>query len=132
MAAARAPKSLTRDDHARADHRAHRNQIAHREVGVVRRAQIADRGHAAFERALRVVLREEDRHGGPPPLPERACRRLPVPVVRHVRMQVDETRQARIAAQIDDLRAGRNVLRAGPDNDHAPRFDDHNGVDDCR
>ena len=48
-----------------------------------------------------------------------------------MRVQIDEARQTGVAAQIDDLRAGRNVLRAGPNANDAPRFDDNNGVDDC-
>ena len=62
------------------DHRAHRDEVAHREIGFVRRAEIADRRDAGLERAARVVLGEEHRDRRPAPLAERPRPGLAIPV----------------------------------------------------
>ena len=56
------------DEHSRADHGAAIDEITHRDIGVIRSAQIAHRGDPGFQRLAGIFLGEEDRHGGHPSL----------------------------------------------------------------
>ena len=114
------------------DHRPHRDQVAHREVGLARGAEIADRRDAGLERPTRVVLREKHGDGGPAPLAERARSGLPVPVIGDVRMEIDEARERRVAPEIDHLGACRHVAGAVRHADNPIAFDhDDRVVDDA-
>ena len=93
------------------DHRAHGDEIAHREVGLARRAEIADRRHAGLERPPRVVLREKDRDRRPAALAERPRSRLAIPVVGDVGVEIDQARERGVAAQVDGA-VGRLFLAA--------------------
>ena len=101
------------DEHARPDHRALVDRIAHGDVGVVRCAEIAHGRDAGLERLERIrrrghdyrILRARTRH-----------RRIRlVAPVRHVRVHVDHARDRGIAAQVDHARARWHGARAGAD-----------------
>ena len=104
------------DEHSRAEHGAAIDQIAHGDIGVVGCAQVAYGGDPGFERLAGVFLRQEDRHGGHPSLGLGPWTRAgaSVPVIRHMRMRVDETRDAGVAGQVDRFGAWRrgDVARA--------------------
>ena len=125
---ARRRDALPGDEHARADHRAHLNQVAHREVGLARRAEIAHGRHAGLERPARVVLREKHGDSRPAPLPERARARRAVPVVGHVGVRVDQPWDTGVSPKVDDLGALRQIARPARDADDAVALDDHHRV----
>ena len=121
----------SRDEHARSGHRAQVDQIAHREIHVVRRAEIAHGRDAGVERALRVVLRQVDGDRGKTPRSAARLRaRLAIPVVRHVRVEIDEAGDAGVAPKVDDLRARRHRGVAAADAGDAVVLDDDEGVGD--
>ena len=114
------------------DHGPHRDQVAHREIGLGRGAEIADGRDAGLERPPGVVLRKEDGDGRSSPLTERARSGLPVPVVRDVRVEIDEARKRRVAPEIDHLGACRHVAGAGRHAGNPIAFDhDDRVVDDA-
>ncbi len=114
-------EARARSDDARAHHRARSRQLAHGEVGICRRIEIAHRGHAGLERPPRVVLREVNRDRGQSPLPARTRARRAVPEVGDMRVQVDQSGQPGVAAEVHHRRAGRHV---------ASHFHDPRAVDD--
>ncbi|HEX2343579.1 MAG TPA: hypothetical protein VHI98_24125 [Vicinamibacterales bacterium] len=125
-----APEALSRHEHPRADHLSHRDEIPHSDVGITGRVQIPDRCDAAFERTPRVLLREKYGDSRMPSLSTWTRPWLAVPVVGDVRVDVDETRKARVAPEIDDPRALRQILRTASDAHDAAGFDDDDGIVD--
>ena len=122
---------ITCYEHPRPDHRFQIDQVAHREVHVGLRPEIARRRHARLERALRVVLRQVDGHRGKTPRSAAWLRaRLAIPVVRHVRVEIDEAGDAGVAPKVDDLRARRHRGVAAADAGDAVVLDDDEGVGD--
>jgi hypothetical protein len=104
------------DEHARPAHGAAVDQVAHGDVVEVRGSEVADRRHPARQRPAGVLLGEEDVHGG------QAVRLAQwrdlgggVVVVRHVGVGVDQSGDAREAAQVDHLGAPRRAGLAGLD-----------------
>ena len=101
--AARDLQAVAGDEHARSGHQAGVDQIAHGDVVVVARAQIADRGHAGLERLLRVVLREVDGGRAAPGLSDLAH----VQHVGHVSVDVDQAGDGCVFRHVDRLAGGR-------------------------
>ena len=123
MAAGGAERGAAGDD-ARAGQRAFVDRALQSEVDVVVRADIADGGEAGVERALGVDVR----CGG---LVDGAfAENILVEILRlagDVRVAVDETRQQRDVAEVDDLRAGGEIFHyigGGADGDDAVALDD--------
>jgi hypothetical protein len=123
-------ESLSRDEHPWADHRAHADQVAHRVVSVVRGTQVTNRRDSGFERSTGVLLREEDRDRRAAALAERSRTGLPVPVVGHVRVEIDQPGQAGEAPQVDGFCPGWHSSLASGDPHDPIAFDDDDGISD--
>ena len=136
-AAARGGEPLPGDEHARSDHPAHRNQIAHRVVDFVLRAKVANGGDAGLERAPRIVGGEHGRNSrGTARLAKRPRARRAVPVIRHVDVHVDHPGNDGEAPEIDHLCASRRCARADRNNSIVLDDDDRvrdrtGGCDGC-
>ena len=96
----RALQTVAGDEHPRSDPSGLVDRVAQRDVGVVRRAEIAHRRHARLERVQRVGSRELRRSA--PACARRLAPRIGarrrIPVVRHVRVHVDHARESPCSA----------------------------------
>ncbi len=121
---------VARDEHAGARHGAAVDQIAHGDVGVLEGSQVADRGDAALESLACVLLGEKHRDGrravrGLIPR-TRAC--LGIVVISKMRVGVDQSRESRVAPQVDDLHAASDQRILGADRHDAVALHDHDRI----
>ena len=106
-------QTIATDKHARPNHLSTVDEVAHGDVHVLIRAQIANRRHACFQRAQRSLARKKNFDGGRirRELLEHRLTRGFVGVYGHVRVDVNESRQARVLREINHLCSGRNRSR---------------------
>ena len=116
--------SVSAYEHARSQHRAAVNQIPHSDIRVFLRAQISNRGHARFERLARILLGEENGHCRHAPLTARPRAWRAVPIISHMRVDIDQAGQSVKARPVDHLGTGRRRSARG-DAAHASPLDYH-------
>src|SRR5204862_2910115 len=97
------------------------DEIAHDDVTVLGCAKVAHRRDPGSQCLPGILLCEKHGLGATtPPLLRPGLRpRLLIPVVRHVRMHVDQARDARQRPEIDDRGSGGNRLRPRADTRYA-------------
>lgn len=123
-------QAVANDEHARADHFALVDEIAHGDIHILIGAEIADGGDAVFERAHRAFAGEEDFGGGwvGGDLLEHGDAGSFVGVNRHVGVDVDEAGEAGVFAEVDDLGCGWDGGGVGGDGADFCAVDDDDGV----
>jgi hypothetical protein len=123
-------EAVADDEHARADHFAAVDEVAHGDVFVLIGAEIADGGDAGFEGAHRAFAGEEDLDGRRivGELLEHGFAGSFVGVLGHVRVHIDEAGEAGVFGEVDDLRAGGNVGGVGGDGFDLVVFNDDERV----
>ena len=114
-----------RGDDARTNHRARPRQLAHGEVRVARRIEIAHGRDTRFQRAARVVLRQEHGHRRQATLTARASARRAVPVIGDVRVQIDQRWQTGKLPEVNHLGARGHIV---PDGNDAGAINQDDGV----
>ena len=95
-------------EHARPDHQAAIDQRAHRDIRIVLRAEIANRGHTRLQSLAGILLGEIDGNGGRPCGLTEGTRVRAIPDVGHVRVEIDQPGNDRKATEVDHARPLRN------------------------
>ena len=107
------------NEHTRADQRAGGDAVTHEDVGAASGAKVANRRDAGFQRLPRVLGGGIGRffRRAPPALLQRRGPRRSVPVIRDVRVQIDQSRQRGVTTEVNLRRSLRHVhLRANRDD----------------
>jgi len=123
-------ESVAADEHARADHFAVIDEVAHCDVFILIGAEIADGGDAGFESAERAFAGEEDFDGGRifRELREHGLAGSFVGVDGHVGVDVDKAGETGEFGEINDLGVRRDVGGIGGDGFDFVVLDEDDGV----